>query len=110
MRLHYFARQTAIRLLVGAALIGLTACASVTIRPGGGPKLTTAPDYKKSKDYFFWGLGGVGIVDVVDICGENTVQQFQSHYTGLDVLYGFITLGIYMPETASVWCKAEAKP
>ena len=90
------------------AAIMLTACASVTVRPDGGAKLATKPDYQQSKNYFFWGLGGVHTIDVVEVCGEAGAEQFQSQYTFMNGFLTVITLGIYAPKTAKVGCKEEA--
>ena len=92
------------------ALALLAGCAAVTVRPGGGPKLTATPDFAESKNYFFWGLGGVHTIDVAAICGERNVTQFQSRYEALDVAYGIVTLGLYMPKTARVWCEGKGSP
>jgi hypothetical protein len=86
----------------------LAGCASVTVRPDGGPKLTTRPDYAQSKAYYFWGLGGVHTIDVAAICGERNATQFQSRYEALDVAYSIVTLGVYMPKTARVWCDRKS--
>ena len=94
----------------GAALLAallLAGCAKVTIRPEGGAKSTAKPDYQKSKNYFFWGLGGEHVIDVAEICEKQGVDQMQSQYTFLNGFLGTITLGIYVPKTAMVWCKEE---
>jgi hypothetical protein len=95
----------------GAALLAamlLAGCASVTVRPEGGDKLAGKPDYQKSKNYFFWGLGGEHTIDVQEICEEKGVEQIQSQYTFVNGLLGGLTLGIYSPKTAKVWCKEGA--
>jgi hypothetical protein len=94
-----------------AALIAafiLAGCAKVTIRPEGGEKTTAKPDYEKSKPYFFWGLVKEYTIDVQEICENKGVDQIQSQHTFVDGLLGGITLGIYSPKTARVWCKEGA--
>ena len=98
-------KQLTAGLLAAALLAG---CASVTVRPEGGPKVGGAPDYEQTKNYFFWGLGGVHTIDVQEICGAKGVEQFQSQYTFKNGLLTVLTLGIYAPKTAKVWCKQGA--
>jgi hypothetical protein len=88
--------------LTAAAL--LTACATVTVRPEGGPKTSDKPDYQASKNYFFWGLAGEHTIDVQAACAGRDVEQFQSQSTFVNGLLGGLTLGIYAPKTAKVWC------
>jgi len=89
------------------AAVLLSGCATVTIRPDGGTKVAGTPDYEKSKPYFFWGLAKEHTVNVVEICGDKKVEQVQSQRTFLDGFLGTITLGIYAPKTAKVWCALE---
>jgi hypothetical protein len=90
------------------AAILLFGCAKVTIRPEGGDKVSTTPDYQKSKPYFFWGLVKEYTIDVQEVCENKGVEQIQSQLTFLDGFLGLITLGIYAPKTAMVWCKEGA--
>jgi hypothetical protein len=85
----------------------LSACAKATIRPNGGPALSssTAPNYEESKPYFMWGLVGEHDINVKQVCGEKDVEQMQSRTTFVDGLLTLFTLGIYSPKTAMVWCK-----
>jgi hypothetical protein len=92
--------------LIAASL--LAGCATVTIRPEGGAKTSAKPDYQATKNYFFWGLAGVHTIDVKEICEESGVEQMQSQFTFMNGLLGAITVGIYAPKTAKVWCKEGA--
>lgn len=87
------------------AAIILSGCATVTIRPEGGEKVVDKPDYQARKNYFFWGLSGEHTIDVAAVCGDKGVEQIQSQRTFGDGFLGAITLGIYTPKTAMVWCK-----
>ena len=87
------------------AAILVTGCASVTVRPEGGAKVASEPTYQKTKNYFFWGLKGEHTIDVQEVCAGKSVDQIQSQYTFVNGLLGAITLGIYAPKTAKVWCK-----
>jgi len=95
---------------LSAALLAasvLTGCATVTIRPSGGEKIADNPDYQQRKNYFFWGLAGEHSIDVAQICAAKGVEQVQSLRTFGDGFLGAITLGIYAPKTAKVWCNLE---
>jgi hypothetical protein len=95
---------------LSAALLAtsiLTGCATVTIRPSGGEKIADNPDYEQRKNYFFWGLAGEHSIDVAEICAANGVEQVQSQHTFGDRALGAVTLGIYAPKTAKVWCNLE---
>jgi len=86
------------------AVAYLAGCASATIRPDGDTRLGGKPTYQETKSYFFWGLSGEHEIDVVEVCRGKSVAQMQSQYTFVDGLLTFITLGIYAPKTARVWC------
>ncbi|WP_397472323.1 Bor family protein, partial [Rheinheimera sp.] len=43
-------------------------------------------------------------VDVNTICNGAEPKQMQSQQTFTDGLLGLVTLGIYYPHTAKVWC------
>ena len=91
--------------LLGLALIlSHSACSTVTIKQKGKARLSTEPDYESRKSYFLWGLVGEHSVDAKKICGRSAVRQMQAQDTFVDSLLGIITLGIYRPRTAKVWC------
>jgi hypothetical protein len=95
----------AIILLFSISALLMSGCSTVTIRPQGGEKLRTAPTYSDSKAFFLFGKIGTHHIDVKEICGERKVAQMQTQGTFLDGFLGFITLGIYAPRTAKVWCE-----
>ena len=98
--------RTAARFGCGlSALFYLSACASATIRPQGGEKVGGAPTWQESKPYFWWGLKGESDINVAGICKDKGVEQMQSQFTFGDGFKTVITLGIYAPKTAKVWCK-----
>ena len=83
----------------------LGACSTVTIREKGTGKLSTEPTYSDSKSYFLWGIVGEKHVDVVQVCNGKMPRQMQAQSTFLDSFLSTITLGIYYPRTAKVWCQ-----
>lgn len=87
-------------------LIGLLAgCSSVTVRTDDGKKDREPPDYQQRFNYLWWGLKGEHSVNVRLICQGRPVKQMQSVNTLGDSLLGAITIGIYSPRTARVWCE-----
>jgi len=93
------------KVAVGLTAIFLMACATVTIRPGGGEKDTRDPTYSKTETFFFWGLVGENHVNVKAVCGDKAVKQMQSQNTFVNGLLGAITLGIYAPRSVNIWCE-----
>jgi hypothetical protein len=91
-------------------VLSLSGCAAVTITESGPADFSYRPHYEESKHFFLWGLIGEHYVNVADICAEEQpVKQMQSKYSGLDVLYSALTLGLYLPRTARVWCQVETE-
>jgi hypothetical protein len=93
-------------LLLGLALM-LTSCSTVTIRDHGIEKISGEPSYTSSRSFFFWGLAGTSRINVSSICKGKRPVQLQTQKTFMDGFLGVITLGIYSPRTASVWCTEE---
>jgi hypothetical protein len=93
------------RLMCAGLLLVATGCYSVTIRPDGGFKMASQPSFEQRQDFYLWGLVGESHIDTGKVCPKSGPSQMQSQVTVVDGLLGLITLGIYSPETAKVWCK-----
>ena len=85
----------------------LSACSSVNIRTDALPETRQEPDYQQRFTYWFWGLKGEHEVNVREICLERGVEQLQAVSTFSDSLLNIITIGIYAPRTARVWCSKK---
>ena len=115
LKLHAKKRDLRARItkLVSLALVALlfSGCAAITITDQGQPDHTYRPHYEESKHFFLWGLIGDHSVDVTKICRRTPVVQMQSKFRARDVAFAALTLGLYLPRTARVWCeiKTEAK-
>lgn len=92
-------------IIIALLTVLLNACSSVTMRPYGGEKDTSKPTYQSSKDYYWWGLKNEYEINTTDICQGRRVMQMQSVSTLSDWLLQTLTLGIYFPRTAKVWCE-----
>ncbi|MGE0173942.1 MAG: Bor family protein [Oligoflexales bacterium] len=89
----------------------LTGCQTVTVRPGGGAKLDTEPNFSETKHFFLFGLvPGSSYVDLHTACGGKGVEQLQARNSFFQVILSSVTFGLYNPRTAQVWCSAEAAP
>ena len=77
----------------------------MTVRPQGGPELTSEPTHQERVSFFFWGLAGEGNIDVRSVCGGKGAEQMQTQHTFVNRLVGGVTYGIYTPRTAKVWCE-----
>jgi hypothetical protein len=94
-----------LKLLALSLLISLSGCATITVTEKGDPNFLYRPHYNQTKNFFLWGTLGEHRIDTQKICGSRPVVQMQTRYEPLDVLYAALTLGIYMPRTAKVWCQ-----
>lgn len=91
--------------LIGLIALSLSACSTVTIKPDGQQKVSHEPTYQESKAFFLFGIIGEKHINVTEICNEKDPVQMQSQQTFVDGLLTVLTLGIYSPHTAKVWCK-----
>ena len=66
------------------------------------------PSYEDSQAFFFGGLGQEKEVDAAEICGDNLkVAQVEVERTALDNVLSVVTLFIYTPATARVYCQED---
>lgn len=83
----------------------LSSCQTITTRPGGGAELETEPSFEQRQSFWWWGLTpSARFVNVEQICNNAEPLQMQTQNRALDSFLGIITLGIYAPRTAKVWC------
>jgi hypothetical protein len=97
-------------LILAGWVCALAACSTVTIVPGGATnssKVSSEPTYVASQSFYLFGLIGVRHVNVDEVCNGRPVLQMQTQQTASDTLLGLVTLGIYSPYTAKVWCEKE---
>ena len=101
--------QLLIKTLMPFLFLALTGCAAVTITQSGESDFQYRAQYEESKHFFLWGLIGEHHVNVQEICQDKPVRQLQSKFSSWDVLWGSLSLGLYLPRTAKVWCQVETK-
>ena len=90
---------------LAALLVVASGCFTVTSRPDGGFKVAGQPTFEQRQDFFLWGLVGESHIDAKATCSGKQPAQMQSQQTFVDGLLGLVTLGIYSPQTAKIWCK-----
>ena len=95
-------KRTAALIICAAFLVG---CSTVTVNPTGSAKRAGDPTWSDQKHYFFWGLAGEKTIDLTEVCSKGEVVQTQAQSTFVDGLLGALTLGIWAPRHAHVWCK-----
>lgn len=88
-----------------ACLLLASACSTVTVNPRGAQKRSSSPTYSERHHYGFWGLTGEKWIDVKDVCDGAKPVQMQAQTSFLDGLFGGITIGLYAPRHARVWCE-----
>jgi hypothetical protein len=86
-----------------AALI-LGGCANQRFTVAGD--VTASPKSEDSQAFFVSGLGQNSTVDAAKVCGSaSKVDAVAVEQSGMNVLLGIVTFGIYTPRTARVYCK-----
>lgn len=94
-------KKALIGTFLGASL--LTACATQT----GVVRNTTntTANYSTSQSFFISGIGQEKHVEAHKIChGEHNVAKVETVQSPKDIVLSVITMGIYTPRTASVYC------
>ena len=82
----------------------ISGCAAVNVSTVNNKEIRTEPTYEKRFPYYWAGLKGKHRINVREICGAREVKQMQAIHTFKDRMYLIVTLGIYAPRTARVWC------
>lgn len=70
------------------------------------PTSNLQPTYEKSQAFFIGGIGQENTVDAAKICGgAENIAKVESSWSGSDILVGILTIAIYTPRTAKVYCQ-----
>jgi hypothetical protein len=84
----------------------LAGCANQRFNVAGELPANPAAKSEDSQTFFLSGIGQMKSVDAAKICGgASKVDGVAVEQAPLDLLYGIVTLGIYTPRTARVYCK-----
>jgi len=93
---------------VALALTALIAvgCANTRFNVAGNISPSAVPKYEEKQNYFVSGIFQRQTIDAAQICGgAEKVAATAKEHTFVDGLLGVLTIGIYTPETARVYCK-----
>ncbi len=92
------------KLLVALFIVILNGCAAQTFNINGSDG--EVPTDQQSQHFIISGLAQEKITDAAAICGgANNIIKVESQHTFINGFFGFITLGIYAPRDAKVYCK-----
>jgi len=84
----------------------LVGCANQRFNVAGELSAMPTAKAEDSQTFFVSGIGQMQSVDAGKVCGgADKVQGVAVEQSGSDVLLGIVTLGIYTPRTARVYCK-----
>lgn len=84
----------------------LAACTTQTAHIGAKLTDNIKPTKSIHQPFFVGGIGQEETLNVVEVCGSaDKVNQVETVLSGGNVLVGIVTLGIYTPRTANVYCK-----
>lgn len=92
-------------LLVGLVAVLMAGCSNQRFVMQDDSQ-TSAADYQRSQPFFIGGIGQRKTVNAAEVCGgaENVVRV-ETRQTFGNGLLGAITLGIYTPREARIYCK-----
>ena len=94
--------------LMTTALMGSVLLASGCATQTGliQPTQQVTPTYSKSQTFFISGIGQEQTVNAAEVCGGAAkVAKIQTIQEPMDVALSLVTIGIYTPRTAKVYCK-----
>ncbi|MFY9994994.1 MAG: Bor family protein [Leclercia sp.] len=93
-------KKLMIAVVAAAALSG---CAQQTFKLNNG--IAEKPTQETRQSFFVNGIGQAKTIDAAQVCGgADKVVRTEVQESGTDVLFRIITLGIYTPREARVYC------
>ncbi|MBQ7413114.1 MAG: hypothetical protein IJV07_02430 [Alphaproteobacteria bacterium] len=91
---------------IGLALM-LSACGSdhiMRFNLSQQQDVEVAPSYEGRSHFFLWGMWQKTDYHLENVCPAKGISAIESHWTFYDSLMGGLTMGIYAPESFSVYC------
>lgn len=81
-------------------------CTTQTAQIAGEVTDNIKPTKSVNQSFFIGGIGQQETLNVLEICGSaDKINQVETVLSGSNILVGVVTLGIYTPRTANVYCK-----
>ena len=103
--MHFPVTRTIRRALMTTLLaISATGCYKATFI--ANPQVVKGADHDQWNSFFLWGLVGDETLDVRQFCSGGQVAQVRTGANFLTGLVTLVTIGIYAPRMAYVWCAA----
>lgn len=62
------------------------------------------PSYEGRSHFFLWGMWQKTDYNLLNVCSPRGINAIEAHWTLYDSLMGSLTMGIYAPESYSVYC------
>lgn len=94
------------QIAIACTALVLGGCASQQFIVSGNTD--QSPTEQFSQAFYVSGIGQRGIVDAANICGgADKVLKVEAKESFMNGLHSLITLGIYTPRDAKVYCKKE---
>lgn len=85
------------------ATMALSGCAQQTFRINDG--IVENPTQVTKQTFFVQGIGQSQTIDAAKVCGgADKVVRTEVQESGMDVLLRVVTIGIYTPREARVYC------
>src|SRR5688572_19823451 len=106
MRSFHLTRSIPCAVLATLLAIAASGCYKATFM--GNPNVVKGADHDQWNSFFLWGLVGEETLDVRQFCSGGRVAQVRTGANVLTGLVSLVTLGIYAPRMAYVWCAASA--
>ncbi len=91
---------------IGLAL-SLSACGSdhvIRFNLDQQQNVPDEPSYEGRSHFFFWGMWQKENYNLADLCYPRGINAVDTHWTFFDSLMGGLTMGIYAPESYSIYC------
>lgn len=91
---------------IGLAL-ALSACGSdhiIRFNLDQQQNIKTTPSYKGRSHFFLWGMWQKTDYNLENVCYRRGINAIETHWTVYDSLMNGFTMGIYAPESFSIYC------
>ena len=90
-------------MMIAFVTVALSGCAQQTFRINSG--VAEKPTQETKQSFFINGIGQSKTIDAAQVCGgADKVIRTEVQESGTDVLLRVVTLGIYTPREARVYC------
>lgn len=96
------------KLFIGIGLaLALSACGSdhiIRFNFDQQYNVDATPAFEGKSHFFLWGMWQKTNYNLVNVCPVSGINAIESHWTLYDSLMNGLTMGIYAPESISIYC------